>query len=1142
MANIRVDVNYTIKDGSEIVFRSPVDCSAITGLVVYYAAENGATVSQEFALSDAHGHNVGDIDHLFAENVVVKVILDVTTGMAYVQNADTNAYIERTFIKTVNGVAPDSNGNVTVNASGGNSGASGLSIFYTKNELDYDPDALISPTVLLDKSNVETHGRAMQVGDLVLFQNGTLATVTGMDTTTGKVTCKAVAKLAASGYVRTVNGVAPDENGNVQVSGGGSEGGKDGYSIFHYNGDVTISDTTSTVSIAPSDVSDNGRTIQAGDLIISNNGTVCSAASVFGTVIIVRPLFNIAGNVDLNGYAKEAWVQEHFQPKGNYLTQAPVQSVNGKTGAVNLDAAAVGADPAGTASTTLSGHNTSADAHNDLRLQIQEIKAQLSAFLDVDEETLNELSELIAAISANKSSVEALTTSKVSVADIVDNLTTNVSSKPLSAAQGVALKGLIDSLSTSLSNYQPKGDYALNSAIPTKTSQLQNDAGYLTKHQDISGLAAKFDPTVYGLPVLHLAGDTAPIAVSKDNEVTLNYAYGEHSGTCKLKGQGSSSYKMAKAFIEAGKAGKFNYTIKFDNPFEAVEGWGAQKKYCLKANWIDPTHSRNICSCKLWGMSVKSRSSVHTELKNLPNGGAIDGFPIVIMLNGEFHGLYTWNIPKDGWMFGMVEDVTKTQAIVCAKDHTDATKFKEASMDGFEVEFVSDEDNADWVEQSLTRAISAVMNSDGSDLDTTVAQYFDWKSAIDYYIHVVVEKSDDGVDKNYLLATYDGVKWFLSAYDKDTIWCLNWDASGTTRPISNVSFQECAAAMRVFELIFRFKTNELKARYKELRGNILSESRIMQTYENFAWAIPSPVKLEDVKLYPTILGSAVNTIDQIGRAVRMRLEQVDKWCDALPAQETPGGSVAPATYAVTNKLNGCKSSNTAATVTEGATYSATITANDGYTLDGATVSVTMGGTDITASAYSNGTISIANVTGAVMITVSAVKVASGYTNRVLGSLDTDGSVFNGTGYKDNVRLSSSGGVSSSPQNGSATTGFMEYTYEYPFILRMKGATWLGESEKYTSTHWYLNVYDAEKVFRAGFSSSALTSSGEGGGFGTSAKVSYDSDTGVTTFDFTRSHDNITTEMAQWIKNGRFIRINAKGNGKDMIVTFNEEIT
>ena len=114
MANIRVDLNGTIKDGSAIMFRSPADCSAITGLIVYYVAEDGAAAYKEFVLADAHGHNVGDIDHLFAENVVVKVILDVTAGMAYVQNADTNAYIERTFIKSINGVAPDENGNVAV--------------------------------------------------------------------------------------------------------------------------------------------------------------------------------------------------------------------------------------------------------------------------------------------------------------------------------------------------------------------------------------------------------------------------------------------------------------------------------------------------------------------------------------------------------------------------------------------------------------------------------------------------------------------------------------------------------------------------------------------------------------------------------------------------------------------------------------------------------------------------------------------------------------------------------------------------------------------------------------------------------------------------------------------------------------------
>ena len=123
MANIRVNVNYTIKDGSKIVFRSPVDCSAITGLVVYYPAEDGTDTYKEFVLADAHGHDVGNIDHLFSENVIIKVILDVTAGMAYVQNADTNAYIERTFIKSFNGVKPDpETGNVAIDVKGNDGG------------------------------------------------------------------------------------------------------------------------------------------------------------------------------------------------------------------------------------------------------------------------------------------------------------------------------------------------------------------------------------------------------------------------------------------------------------------------------------------------------------------------------------------------------------------------------------------------------------------------------------------------------------------------------------------------------------------------------------------------------------------------------------------------------------------------------------------------------------------------------------------------------------------------------------------------------------------------------------------------------------------------------------------------------------
>ena len=109
-------------------------------------------------------------------------------------------------------------------------------------------------------------------------------------------------------------------------------------------------------------------------------------------------------------------------------------------------ASEVGADPSGTAASQVSAHNTGADTHSDIRALIQGLTARLNALADSDDTTLDQLSEVVAYIKSNRTLIEAITTGKVSVADIVDNLTTNVANKPLSAAQGVALKALIDGI------------------------------------------------------------------------------------------------------------------------------------------------------------------------------------------------------------------------------------------------------------------------------------------------------------------------------------------------------------------------------------------------------------------------------------------------------------------------------------------------------------------------------------------------------------------------------------------------------------------------------------------------------------------------------------------------------------------------
>ena len=77
---------------------------------------------------------------------------------------------------------------------------------------------------------------------------------------------------------------------------------------------------------------------------------------------------------------------------------------------------------------------------------------------------------------------------------------------------------------------------------------------------------------------------------------------------------------------------------------------------------------------------------------------------------------------------------------------------------------------------------------------------------------------------------------------------------------------------------------------------------------------------------------------------------------------------------ITNNLTNATSSNAAVSINKSSSYTATITAADGYTLDGATVTVTMGGTDITSSAYADGVINIPNVTDDIVITITAKKI------------------------------------------------------------------------------------------------------------------------------------------------------------------------
>lgn len=96
MANIKITINGTLMDGHKVTFKAPCDCTSVEKLKVLYV-KDGAQVSKLFTMKDSHGNTLTGLGNLFKEGAYVHAILDTKNGYAYIQNPDTNGYLEGKF-------------------------------------------------------------------------------------------------------------------------------------------------------------------------------------------------------------------------------------------------------------------------------------------------------------------------------------------------------------------------------------------------------------------------------------------------------------------------------------------------------------------------------------------------------------------------------------------------------------------------------------------------------------------------------------------------------------------------------------------------------------------------------------------------------------------------------------------------------------------------------------------------------------------------------------------------------------------------------------------------------------------------------------------------------------------------------------
>lgn len=370
------------------------------------------------------------------------------------------------------------------------------------------------------------------------------------------------------------------------------------------------------------------------------------------------------------------------------------------------------------------------------------------------------------------------------------------------------------------------------------------------------------------LPKLYFEGNISKMTSKKD-ERTITFKYEDNNikyqGYAKLKIQGTSSIAYAKK----------NYTIKLyedeklEKKLNIDFGWGKENKYCLKANWIDKTHARNIVAAKI----TSQIQAKYNLFNDTPNHGVIDGFPIEIYINNEFLGLYTLNIPKDAWMFNMDED--NSNNIVLVGDIWSKSVFfqKEATWDGsWEVEVGEENDET---LAKLNRLINFVKDSTDEEFKNNINDYINLNSLINYYVISQYFYLPDNMGKNMLLLTYDGKVWYTSLYDLDTSFGTSSNGEETYNYYNSVM---AGVENNLFLKLIKNFGKEIADRYFTLKEKYLNVEYIMQEFNNFEQQIPDEVFAKEQERWDNIPGF---NLDQIKEFMQKRTPEIDKYMTSL---------------------------------------------------------------------------------------------------------------------------------------------------------------------------------------------------------------------------------------------------------------------
>lgn len=454
------------------------------------------------------------------------------------------------------------------------------------------------------------------------------------------------------------------------------------------------------------------------------------------------------------------------------------------------------------------------------------------------------------------------------------------------AGQKVVLNDVTPKLSEVVSVPYDTLNFAIRTDMPQDTLSYKISDFYIKEYipetlsspvQSTSG-ASK-------LPELRLYGQL-PQTATDTTTVNFNFVSGsfKNAGYTTLAWQGQSSQSLAKKSYKLKTYTTSDLSKKLKMQIDPT--FASASKFTLKACYSDKTLSLDNIANEIIHDMVISRNIVSEHLSKSDYFGQCKGRPVMLYVNDIFAGLYFMRSGSKNDMYFMDEN-DPNQFVIEGEGEGGAAMFQaphvtvwgDGSGADLNTEFAPNipDKLTDAQKKAFDDFVNMVYTGDLTTFKNSLTPEALY-SAIDYIIFYNLFGNVDSCGRNLEWATWDGGQHFMVIpYDFDQTMFNAWDglsvgdATADGFPVKQMRFG--TTTNKYFDLIAQAYPDEIKARYAELRSDLLREDNVLSRYTKFMKQIDVENYAKEMELWPR---KTVIDYPYISNFINTRFKLVDQ--------------------------------------------------------------------------------------------------------------------------------------------------------------------------------------------------------------------------------------------------------------------------